>query len=358
MDIWYESLLGGHPPKQSRLDGLSEFGRHRVHQGVSLPGLLQAYRIGSRVIWEELLAAVSDDPDLQRELLLKVSPYILLHFDLLGQTIGQAYSQEEQNLARWRDRLSHDLCSVIFSTAPDPGAFRELALALGLDDSAPHVAVAVEVPVDERGSGHLHADYDTALEALCDAVDSHRDDFLHFHRHDHLLAWLPLATGEAAIMGERRIAGAASAVADCIGQRSAGTGLPDSGPAGWRRSVDQAVRAIDLGRRLSPSRRVFRYIDVSLDDAILGDEATARFVQGLLERLAVETQLLETLETYFERRGYRKLIAGDLGIHPNTLTYRLDRIQSILGIELDDPNWQATLHTALRLRQMSASTRS
>ena len=62
--------------------------------------------------------------------------------------------------------------------------------------------------------------------------------------------------------------------------------------------------------------------------------------------------LLQTLQAYFDRRGYRKRIAADLNIHPNTLSYRLDRIAQLLEIELDDPSVQALLHTALRLRQL------
>lgn len=357
VDIWYASLLSGEPPDSQSLAALSEFGRHRVHQGLSLNSVLQAYRVGSRVIWEELLRAAGDERDLQRELLLKVSPYILYHFDILGQTIGLAYNREEQNLARWRDRLRHDLCSVIFSSPADSVAFREQVLTLGLDDSAPHVALALQLESSDVEPRGFDQNSDALVAELCAAMALGKNDFLHYRRHDHWLAWLPLATGESAIDGERRIAEAAGALEKAIEQSPVGIGLPNTGPQGWRRSADQAIRAIDLGARLKPRRALFRYVDVCLDDAVLGDEATAQFLQGLVERLALEPHLLETLEAYFDRRGYRKLIAADLAIHPNTLSYRLDRIQSTLDIELDDPNWQAALHTALRLRQLGPHNR-
>ncbi len=45
------------------------------------------------------------------------------------------------------------------------------------------------------------------------------------------------------------------------------------------------------------------------------------------------------------------MTAGSLGIHPNTLNYRLDRIEALLDAKIDDPTWIARLFIALRLRK-------
>jgi DNA-binding PucR family transcriptional regulator len=52
---------------------------------------------------------------------------------------------------------------------------------------------------------------------------------------------------------------------------------------------------------------------------------------------------------------HRKVTAGRLEIHTNTLDYRLSRIESILGAPLSDLGLVATLNTALRLRRISAA---
>lgn len=351
VDIWYRALLSGTPPQAADLEQLAEFGRHRVSQGVSLSGLLSAYRLGSRVIWEELLDTARVHPHIERELLVKVSPYILFHFDLLGQTISQAYTREMQQLTRWRDRARHDLASVIFRSPDDLEAFREQVLALGLDGSAPHIAVAMSLTPVEHELQPRYPDLERALEALCAEVQLKPDEFLYFRRHDRLLAWLPLQTGETTIQGERRMYLAAMGAGYRVGCK-VGCGLPQTGPAGWRRSADQAMQAIELGARLEPDQSAFRYLDICQQDAILTDEGTTRFLQAWVDRLSSETHLLQTLQAYFDRRGYRKRIAADLNIHPNTLSYRLDRIAQLLEIELDDPSVQALLHTALRLRQL------
>lgn len=93
--MWFNALLSGHPPTAKELKPLISFGRRRVHQGVTLQSLLQAFRTGSRVLWEVLL----EDEEIHRELLFKVSSYILFHFDLMGRTIGQAHAEEQQKRA-------------------------------------------------------------------------------------------------------------------------------------------------------------------------------------------------------------------------------------------------------------------
>lgn len=351
VDIWYQALLTGQPPGAQALGELADFGRHRVHQGVSLAGLLQAYRIGSRVIWQHLLEASAGAPELEHELLVTVSPYILYHFDLLGQTIGQSYGAEAQKIARWRDRVRHDLCGLIFGGSQDLQRFHDMLMQLGLDDSTPHTALAFELPSLKQDQ-QLHPLGDDIVVSLSEQTGLHRDRFLHYRHHDHLFAWLPMVAGEQPAATEMRLLQWAQQVARQHKVRS-GLGLPNSGPGGWRQTAEQARRAITLGRQLHPRKYSYRYLDVCLDDAAFRDTGISSFLQSVVERLASEGDLLDTLQHFFDCRGQRKKIATELGIHPNTLAYRLDRIENLLQVKLDDPNRHALLHTALRLRRFS-----
>ncbi|MFG9101821.1 helix-turn-helix domain-containing protein, partial [Pseudomonas aeruginosa] len=51
------------------------------------------------------------------------------------------------------------------------------------------------------------------------------------------------------------------------------------------------------------------------------------------------------------RRGHT---AKRLGIHPNTLDYRLGRVEELLGARLADADWVNRLDIALRLRRYSS----
>lgn len=351
--MWFNALLSGHPPTAKELEPLISFGRRRVHQGVSLQSLLQAFRTGSRVLWEVLLEDAGKDEAIHRELLFKVSPYILLHFDLMGRTIGQAHAEEQQKRARWRDRLQHELCGVIYSHPDDTASFREHAQALGIDANAAHLALALRLASQsiERITPELGLDKLLATVSRTLAID--RDKVLRMLRNGHVLLWVPLAAGESLSESERRY----SALCDSLsgnGQDivAIGVGLPDSGARGWRRSADQALRALDFGLRIDAGKAVQRYVEVALDDALSSTENVSRYFESLLDRLSPEPQLLKTLQVFFEYRQHRKAVAGSLGIHPNTLSYRLERIESLLGARLDDVGWLSRLHAALRLRQI------
>lgn len=75
---------------------------------------------------------------------------------------------------------------------------------------------------------------------------------------------------------------------------------------------------------------------------------------SLLEQLGNEPDLLLTLETYLNLGRRRGHTAKRLGIHPNTLDYRLGRVEELLGARLADADWVNRLDIALRLRRYSS----
>lgn len=64
-------------------------------------------------------------------------------------------------------------------------------------------------------------------------------------------------------------------------------------------------------------------------------------------------RLMETLEMYFFCNGNIKLTSEKMLAHYNTIVYRLEKIQTILGMSLDDPEDRLQLHLALKLGQIS-----
>ncbi|MFD0670568.1 PucR family transcriptional regulator [Cohnella sp. GCM10027633] len=67
-------------------------------------------------------------------------------------------------------------------------------------------------------------------------------------------------------------------------------------------------------------------------------------------------RLVETLEMFFRCNGNIKLTSEKLYAHYNTIVYRLEKIQSILGVSLDDPEDRLQLHLALKLGRISPGT--
>jgi PucR family transcriptional regulator, purine catabolism regulatory protein len=81
-----------------------------------------------------------------------------------------------------------------------------------------------------------------------------------------------------------------------------------------------------------------------------GLEAMAR---KLLEPLREESagSLVETLRAYLHHSGNTRAVCEELFIHRNTLSYRLRRIEELLGANLSDGRLRAVLLLALAITE-------
>jgi carbohydrate diacid regulator len=356
---WFDTLLSGAPLSSANLEQITAMGSRRVHQGITLAGLLRAFRIGSREIWKSMLDAVHDDSLLSHELLFRISPYFLYHFDVVAQTISAAYQTEQHLRMRWRDRLRYELCTTIFSHPENIQGFKDHAQALGMDLSAEHAALALRLITPLTQTAGLQGLPDSLLFIVARLLGSNPDSLLYTLRHGDMLVWSALPRGGAFLANELKLVASANALGDAEPKIAAiGIGLPARKHQDWRLSAEQALRALDLGLRLNPNSRVHRYTDIILDDAVLSSEDIVWYFDAIARELSTEAGLLETLNVYLELDMHRKATAGRLEIHTNTLDYRLNRIEAILGAPLADLGVLAKLHTALHLRRISnAATR-
>lgn len=86
------------------------------------------------------------------------------------------------------------------------------------------------------------------------------------------------------------------------------------------------------------------------------DEMQA-FLNEMLDPLFVydarkDTELVKTLEVYFQCNGNLKKMSECLFTHYNTILYRLSRIQEIIKVDLDDEDQRYALQTALKINHM------
>ena len=58
---------------------------------------------------------------------------------------------------------------------------------------------------------------------------------------------------------------------------------------------------------------------------------------------------METLASSFKNGGNQTPTANDLFIHRSTLMYRLERIQKLIGIDLEDSDTRLFIQIAMRL---------
>ncbi|MFC9683506.1 PucR family transcriptional regulator [Streptomyces sp. NPDC056948] len=166
------------------------------------------------------------------------------------------------------------------------------------------------------------------------------------------------ATTAAARLLERAGGGASSAGA---GSRQASTsahgpagpaaglatprsGLAELGTAWWEASA--AARAALAEARLGPVAQWAAIGPFRLLTALPPDVARDPVVHALL--FPVHRELARTAEIYLDCAGQAARAAAELGIHRQTLYYRLSRIEKLTGLDLDDGEDRLLLHMALK----------
>jgi purine catabolism regulator len=144
---------------------------------------------------------------------------------------------------------------------------------------------------------------------------------------------------------------------------AAGIGRPGAGLAGLRRSFAQAREALALVESLFEGDRVLSFGELALYHLLgrlQGCEELAFFYDQTLAALdeydrGHDTQLVETLETFFAQHGNVSQTAERLYLHRNSLLYRMERIAEITGLDLDDADDRFALQLALKLRPFLAA---
>ena len=124
-----------------------------------------------------------------------------------------------------------------------------------------------------------------------------------------------------------------------------------------RRQYEQACIALEVGSRRNPSFWIHRFNDIAFDYIL--EQATRKLPgymishERLLKLKYVDeengTEYMRTLRLYLDNHLNAVQTARDLFVHRSTFLYRLDRIRSVLGTDLTDPEEILYLMLSFRL---------
>src|SRR5882757_7599162 len=139
-----------------------------------------------------------------------------------------------------------------------------------------------------------------------------------------------------------------------------------SEPAGYGELAvarGQARRAAEYGTGSDTRVTWFREIPRLGLLELLPPERAAEFAASVLRPLRAEAsagapgrraELLRSLRVWLAHHGQWDPAAGELGVHRHTLRNRMQRVEQLLGRELDSPDLRAELWLALRLDERRA----
>lgn len=136
---------------------------------------------------------------------------------------------------------------------------------------------------------------------------------------------------------------------------SIGIGRYHPGLTGLARSYDDAQAALSLGRRLSGANQVYclDQMGIAAFSCIADEQTKVELATHLLSPLDSEPDLLTVLSVFFEEDCYPSSTAKRLSIHRNTLSYRLDKISSLIGLNPRRFDDAVQIRLALLLRTLN-----
>jgi DNA-binding PucR family transcriptional regulator len=128
-------------------------------------------------------------------------------------------------------------------------------------------------------------------------------------------------------------------------------------PGDIPRSYGEARRTVETVRRMDRADRVVSFSDLGIHGLLLQvpdlTELQA-FAAGVLGKLSAHerehsSEYLATLACYFRENSSPQRASRRLHVHPNTVTYRIRRVEEITGLDLDSYRDRLMAQVALEI---------
>lgn len=331
-----EILEQGADPTTASLGGATlAYTQEGAQRGIPLTTLIRSYRLGHAAAWEGVMGVIGTharDPD-QRAIATELcSAWLFAYTDAALCLAEDFYSAERERWARSTAATRAETIDTILAGAPIDIDLASRRLGYELDRH--HIAVIAWLQAHEEGRD-TYAAMEAAVAAIRDRLGATRA-LVHPLGILSSAGWI--ITHDVALLRQlddvRLDAEAAAGVRIAIGE-------PAHGISGFRQSHQEAVQArrvAELAAR--PSGTITRYVDVALPAMATADLDQARtFVQrelgGLVADDDVTSRLTATLRTYLDEHSSRSRTAKRLGVHENTVSYRIKQAEEILGRGVD-----------------------
>ncbi|MBS1878462.1 MAG: helix-turn-helix domain-containing protein [Actinobacteria bacterium] len=326
------------------------YAKEYVVRGLDLVLLQRAYRTAQGVFAGMILARLreaTDDPDHLAEAMAFFNAWIFAWIEAIERRLTDVYLSEREQWVRGAAALrAAEVRALLAGTAADSAA---VSLRLGYELDRFHVGYVVwsegagERPGD---AGALFAAMERAAEAIAESLGAGPP--LTVAEGRHLACWA--GRRERPELARLRLpAGAGRGL-------SVAAGTPAHGVEGFVLSHREALvarRVAQLRGDAAGARAA--YPDLALEALLVEDpEAARRFAARELGPLAAPddatVRLASTLAIFLDESASFVRAARRLGVHANTVAYRVRRAESLLGHPLGER--QLELRVALRLARL------
>jgi hypothetical protein len=302
-----------------------ELGRDQWRRDLPVRTLLSAYQLGGRVGWRRI-AAIAVACGVSEDLLVALAEAVFRLVDELSAATISGFVEEQAQSATERERLRDVLAERLLSDRADSAVVAQAARAAGWTLPS-EAAVVLLRPEDEPGREILARLTPSALllrrTALPGAILADPDAPGHRQRLRAQLRGTTAIVGPTVPLAQlpesARVAEAAAQTLD--------RPMPGLGPLFAADHLDAII--VHRDRRLLEALR---------EDQLRPLAAAAPGSRAALQ---------QTLRSWLVHMGNRRAVSEELGVHPQTVRYRLARVQELFGPVLHDPAGRLRLLLAL-----------
>jgi DNA-binding PucR family transcriptional regulator len=282
------------------------------------------------------------EPEIRWRMLARASHYFFAYIDAVCTELVDVYEHERAQWIRGAAAARAELVGAILERRPvDP---RLAAEKLRYDVSRRHLALIVWS--EPRDASRPRVSLETEAAKLATALGGGAALTVPVgERVVWAWTWGEHLADEPAAVGHRMSDGVRAAI-----------GTPAAGLAGMAESHEEALAARRVAElRKVRSAAVVGYRAGGLTALLTADPAEAvRFAEAELGELVADNdsaaRLRATVQVYLEENLSPARAARRLGVHQNTVVYRVKRAEELLGREIEPRRLQTEV--ALRLAEM------
>ncbi|WP_370012136.1 PucR family transcriptional regulator [Nocardia cyriacigeorgica] len=312
------------------------FARTLARRGFELKTLLRTYNAGLAAVLDYFTEALD-----QRRTPYPIERVVMMRmFERATQWVGasvvtltETYLAEREHVLR--AALNRRTETVRALLAGDDVDLEQSSTRLGYRLNQQHLGVVLwaDEPAEAGGDGEMGGVLDRVCARLAAELGSNRV--------------LTVASGASGMWAWIGLDGDRAPAADRLAHLveapvRVALGVPGDRVAGFRRSHEEAMAARHVAERgPADGPRLTAYREVEIAYLAGVDETAmraliARELRALARRDAGSARLRETLRAYLTCQHSPEAAAKLLGVHKNTVRYRIQRIEELLGHRIDE----------------------
>jgi hypothetical protein len=313
-------------------------GIERARDGVPLAAVMEAYRVGFRALWDAAVKEVTGRAQANGDVVRLLTTKILAAQDIFTAAMTAAY-RDEQSRRLIGDESEREILidSLLHGRLFEQWSIWEAADCLRLPAHGPYVVIAAESSVGTEALPGI----ESKLRSM-----------------DVFSAWqlLPdLHVGIVYVKSSKQLANVLALVSRMASNRVGVSAQFDD-----LRDTAQALRyaRVTLHGRPDEGPRVTQFDGSILSTAaVSAPEVMVKLAIPIIERfaeLAADERdvLFETFRVWLENDGSLRAVGELLFCHPNTVRYRLHRIEQRTGRSVTRPRDVAELSLAFEVHRL------